>query len=139
MADSPLSPLALAMAAAITGDAPITGTGLLHATRPVYQGQPPEGASLNYVILDGAGTEAQSVFHRPGHATGQRLRVCAQTRLQCLAIYGHLCRLFDGPKLTLSGHGMVRGQLKALTDFADPSGTAHLLVAEYQTLTRVSA
>lgn len=139
MAESPLSPLAIAIAGAITGDAQITGAGLLHSTRPVYQGQPPEAATLNYVILDGAGHTSKSVFHRRGHDTTQRLRVCAANRLQCLAIFGHLTRLFDGVKLSLSGHGMVRGQLHAMTDFADPSGTAHILVADYVTLTRVNA
>lgn len=115
---SALSARQAAVVAAMEADAGLAAA-LGGATR-IYDGVAPAGAPGRYVVVVSATEAGRGMLGRGGHDGTLTLRLTAESRMACYALYDHVARLFHRTPLALADHTTVAGEVGYSTDFRDP-------------------
>lgn len=128
--------LEVALVAALEADAPLTA---ILAGDQIYSGTAPEGSAFPYLTL-GESTEGEfNKFMRRGNDTTCTLHIWSQVggKQQVLTIWGHLERILNRKKLTLTAPGeQLFGTAQLVTVVSDPDGITTHGVVRYRSLAR---
>lgn len=145
---SQLSPLTVALVAAIEADATLQG---LLAGDMIYNSEAPEGAELPYITL-GFSTELDdNVFATPGTLAGQTLDIWTRKTTitggataqlgndSLLAIYSAIRALLHHRPLSIAGFRHCIGTIQLQATMQDPDGKTLHGICQYQVISRESA
>lgn len=129
-------PVAQAVGAALNVDAALATLCRKNTVGAAYfAGEVPEGLDTPYVVLGEQSETGFPVFHREGHDNVLRMHVFASTKEAVLRIYRAVVTPLHLVRLALDDHDIVRGTVRLLDSFRDPTGGWHG-VAIYEVITQ---
>lgn len=129
-------PVAQTVGAALNVDAALAALCRKTTAGPAYfAGEVPEGLDLPYVVLGEQSESPFPVFHREGHDNLLRIHTFAPSKETCLRIHGAMVKPLHLVRLDFERHDIVRGVLRLVDSFRDPSGGWHG-VSTYEVITQ---
>lgn len=137
MSASPTVPLRVAL------DTALQTSTLLVGDKVYLEGSHKlRGAALPYIVI-ATGTEVPDDRYNAqrGHENTTQLKCWGNDKHQAELVYAELKAKVDGVTLTVAGHGVSRGRIEKLADFAEPNAevTGHVVVARYRNTSQVAA
>lgn len=111
---TPTWPIVDMMDDRIKGDAPLAA--VLQGAK-VYNTTVGELRPKPYIVLAHPTEIADNKFQQKGHLTTYELHIVGANNSVVLSIYNMVKRLFDGVKLPLTDHTMVRGTTELVATF----------------------
>lgn len=129
---SPMSPLLVAIDAAITADSAIQLLGC-----SFFLGKAPAWDVLPRIVADELTEQNNNRLGRRGAIPAATLHIWAADHMAVANLYNELHRLLHLTPLSVVGHTVDRQDLNLLQVINDPSGYSHG-IAEYRARTKVA-
>lgn len=128
-------PLQVALVSALEADGPLIA---ILAGDQIYSGTAPEGSAFPYLTL-GDSTEGDfNAIGRNGNEGTETIHIWSRVagKQEVLTIWGHIERILNRKKLTLSAGEQLSGFARLVTVIPDPDGKTTHGVVIYRSLAR---